>query len=217
MLRRSRRRAAAALVLLLACLQITSPHSPSDWSDSGVSALPACGMYLLSHGRARPSGDTRGVGALALTCDPGYVLGGPGDAAVRCKPDGGFTEGKTCRPISCGPLAEPGSIADPPGEILYPNAAKLTCGRGYRLSQGRVAERRCLSSGKFSDGASCHPAETWNSINVQHARSDRLADLRLLVDGQGFIAGAYYECHLTRGGVAETCTRISSQVSYFAV
>jgi len=106
----SRRGDLAALVLLT-CLQITSPQSPSDWSTGGLSALPACGMYTLSHGRARPAAGQREPVGFTLICDPGYILAGPGEETVQCKPDGRFTEGKTCHPVSCGPLVEPGGVA----------------------------------------------------------------------------------------------------------
>ena len=205
------RRAVGALALL-ASLQITSLQSPAELPTGGARAPRSCGEYALGHGRARPTGALRTPGSFALACDPGYVLGGPGEDIVRCRPDGSFTPGRECRPISCGALAEPGGIADPPGEVFYPNAAKLSCGRGYVLSQGRPADWFCLSSGRFSDGARCEPAERWNAGNVAHARADRLADLELLVSGQDFVAGAFYECHLTRVGGAETCARISTLV-----
>ena len=205
------RRAVGALALL-ASLQITSLQSPAELPAGSARAPRSCGDYALRHGRARPTGALRAPGSFALACDPGYVLRGPGEDTVRCRPDGSFARGKECRPISCGALAEPGGIADPPGEVFYPNAAKLSCGRGYVLSQGRSADRRCLSSGRFSDGARCEPAERWTAANMAHARADRLADLELLIDGQNFIAGAYYECHLTRVGGLETCARISTLV-----
>ena len=211
------------LLLLLGMAQISSPQSTPDAAASWPAppglgaprgALPGCGRYMLAHGRAMPGGEVRHLGTIELSCDPGYELDGPGEATVQCLLGGRFTPGKTCRPISCGKLAVPGGVADPPTAVAYPHVARLTCSRGFRLSTvAGAAERRCLSSGKFSEGARCEPAERWTAANVQHARADLLEEL--LVTGQGFIAGAFYECHFTLASRSDTCTRISTQVVLF--
>ena len=211
------------LMLLLGMAQISSPQSTPDaaasWpvppgSGAPRGALPGCGRYMLAHGRAMPGGEVRHQGKIELSCDPGYELDGPGEATVQCLLDGRFTPGKTCRPVSCGKLAVPGGVADPPTAVLYPQVARLTCSRGFRLSAvAGAAERRCLSTGKFSEGARCEPAERWAAANVQHARADLLEEL--LVTGQDFIAGAFYECHFTLASRSDTCTRISTQVVLF--
>ena len=214
------------LLLLLALAQTSSPQSTPDAAAARPArpgagaprmALPGCGRYRLAHGRALPAGEVRPLGSATLSCDPGYTLAGPGEATVQCLLDGRFTPGKTCEPVSCGKLAVAGGVADPPTEVFYPQAARLACSRGFKLSAAAegAAEHRCLSSGSFSEGARCEPAERWTAANVQHARADLLEEL--LVAGQGFIAGAFYECHFTRARRSgDTCTRISSEVSCFS-
>jgi hypothetical protein len=209
-------------LLLLDFVRISSPQVQSDVNFSrpappfpvSWTGAAGCEAYHLEHGRTWPMGAVRHLSIVGLSCDPGYELSGPGDSSVQCLLDGSFTWGKTCKPISCGKLAEPGSIAEPPGEIFYPNAAKLTCGRGYVLSYSDSNERRCLSNGRFSEGATCKPAEQWSSADVQHARADLLMELELLITGKDFVIGAFYECHLTNTKRSGACTRSSTEVLF---
>lgn len=218
-----RRGIQGTVLLLLGLAQTCSPHSHPDATASRPAPpfpeLPVgsagCDAYLLAHGRARPTGAVRHISTIALSCDPGYELAGPGDAKVQCLFDGSFTPGKMCRPVSCGALAVLGGIADPSSEIVFPNTATITCGRGYTLSSSDHAQRRCLSSGRFSDGAHCVPTERWAAADVRHARADLLAELELLVTGQDFIPGAFYECHFTLTRRSGACTRISTEVLFF--
>jgi len=208
-------------LLLLGLAQTCSPQlHPAEATSShlgphiGGAAAWACGAYKLSHGRARPAGAVQLHSTVLLRCDPGYELDGVGDATVQCLLHGRFTTGRSCRPVSCGALMVPGGIADPSGEIAYPDAAKLTCGRGYRPSPGGTAERHCLGDGRFSEGMHCEPAERWTAADVQHARADLLAEI--LVTGQDFVPGAFYECHLTLSSNSGARSRITTQVRVFS-
>ena len=176
-----------------------APQAPPGW----------CGPYSLAHGRARPATPVPLLASVALRCEHGYQLAGPGEANVQCLKNGTFTEGKTCWPVSCGALAVPGGIADPPGEIVYPRSARLACGRGYKLSPGSTS-RQCLGSGYFSKGASCLPAESWTKASVLHARADLLAELEIAITGRDFTPGAFYECHLTRRSLLGDFVRVST-------
>jgi hypothetical protein len=216
-----RLRGTAVALLLLEFAQISSLYSsdvdaPTRLSLLGLNSSATgskCGPFVLSNGQARPSGAVPYWSTVRLSCAPGYRLDGRGNPTVRCLGNNNYTEGKTCRPVSCGRLAVAGGIADPPGEIFYRDTVKLACGRGYRLSAGS-AHRRCLSSSHFSDGALCEPSESWAGANVQHARADLLTERAILIAGHNFMSGAFYQCHLASARNSGSRTLLSTEVIF---